>query len=310
MSPSAISPDYYGHGSQPLGDSHPVTNGHSASNGHLPASTPVHRDGPTSRPSASLNGPWTRQSRGPSMYPHTSNNERSSSTNCPVSRPHAPERPNILYVMADQMAAPLLKMHDPASPIKTPNIDALAQSGVVFNNAYCNSPLCAPSRFSLVTGRLPSKIGGYDNASNLASDIPTYAHYLRREGYETALAGKMHFIGPDQLHGFERRLTSDIYPGDFGWTVNWDDPDERQEWYHDMASILQAGPCVRSNQLDYDEEVMYQGMSSQCPFQRVLGLWCLKALKGPIGSGLYRIRCHSQPQSLSVCDDAPSLTAL
>lgn len=103
------------------------------------------------------------------------------------------------------MAAPLLKMHDPNSPICTPNIDSLAKTGVVFANAYCNSPLCAPSRFSMCTGQLPSKIKGYDNASVLASDVPTYAHYLRHGGYETALAGKMHFIGPDQLHGFEHR---------------------------------------------------------------------------------------------------------
>ena len=144
-----------------------------------------------------------------------------------------PKRPNILYVMADQMAAPLLHMYDPASPIQTPNLDRLARRGVVFESAYCNSPLCAPSRFTMVTGQLPSKIGGYDNASNLGSDVPTYAHYLRREGYHTALAGKMHFIGPDQLHGYEQRLTSDIYPGDFGWTVNWDEP-VMQSFYFKM----------------------------------------------------------------------------
>lgn len=117
----------------------------------------------------------------------------------------APKRPNILYIMADQMAAPLLKMNDPNSVIKTPNLDELAKSGVNFASAYCNSPLCAPSRFTMCTGQLPSKIGGYDNASILGPEVPTYAHYLRREGYETALAGKMHFIGPDQLHGFEHR---------------------------------------------------------------------------------------------------------
>jgi hypothetical protein len=115
------------------------------------------------------------------------------------------KKPNILYIMADQMAAPLLKMNDPNSPIKTPNLDELAKTGVVFGSAYCNSPLCAPSRFTMCTGQLPSKIGGYDNASILGPEEPTYAHYLRREGYETVLAGKMHFIGPDQLHGFEHR---------------------------------------------------------------------------------------------------------
>ncbi|KAL9048684.1 MAG: hypothetical protein Q9162_007594 [Coniocarpon cinnabarinum] len=167
-------------------------------------------------------------------------------------------KPNILYIMADQMAAPILKMHDKDSPVKTPNIDALAKDGVVFDSAYCNGPLCAPSRFVMCTGQLPHKIGAYDNASTLASDIPTYAHYLRNEGYETILAGKMHFIGPDQLHGYERRLTTDIYPGDFGWSVNWDKPEERQEWYHNMSSVLQAGPCARSNQLDFDEEVIFK----------------------------------------------------
>lgn len=168
------------------------------------------------------------------------------------------KKPNILYIMADQMAAPLQKFNNPDSVIKTPHIDELARTGVNFSSAYCNSPLCAPSRFTMCTGQLPSKIGGYDNASILGPEVPTYAHYLRREGYETALAGKMHFIGPDQLHGFEHRLTSDIYPGDLGWAVNWDKPEERQEWYHNMSSIMQAGPCVRSNQLDYDEDVMFK----------------------------------------------------
>ena len=66
------------------------------------------------------------------------------------------KRPNILFIMADQMAAPILPMHDPASPIKLPHLSQLAASGVVFDSAYCNSPLCAPSRFTLVSGQLPS----------------------------------------------------------------------------------------------------------------------------------------------------------
>jgi choline-sulfatase len=167
------------------------------------------------------------------------------------------QQPNILYIMADQLAAPLLKIHNPASQILTPSIDALAAGAVVFDQAYCPSPLCAPSRMSMVTGQLPTKIGSYDNACSIDPSTPTYAHYLRAAGYETTLAGKMHFIG-DQLHGYESRLTSDIYPGDYGWAVNWEEPDKRLEWYHNASSIEQAGPCVRSNQLDYDEEVMYR----------------------------------------------------
>ncbi|KAI2640965.1 choline-sulfatase [Xylaria nigripes] len=174
--------------------------------------------------------------------------------------------PNILFIMADQLAAPLLKMYNPGSQILTPNLDALAAKSVQFDSAYCPSPLCAPSRMSLISGQLPMKIGAYDNASQIGSDVPTYAHYLRLKGYHTALAGKMHFVG-DQLHGYETRLTSDIYPGDFGWAVNWDNPDRRLEWYHNASSILQAGPCVRSNQLDYDEEVMYK--STQFLYDKV-----------------------------------------
>ncbi|PKS09883.1 hypothetical protein jhhlp_004506 [Lomentospora prolificans] len=185
------------------------------------------------------------------------NSTRGNGAFIPSPSPSGEKKPNILYIMADQLAAPLLKMYNPKSQIKTPNLDALAAKAVQFDSAYCPSPLCAPSRMSMITGLLPLKIGAYDNAAQISSDIPTYAHYLRLAGYQTVLAGKMHFIG-DQLHGYETRLTSDIYPGDFGWVVNWDEPDTRLEWYHNASSILQAGTCVRSNQLDYDEEVMYK----------------------------------------------------
>ncbi|GAB7362511.1 hypothetical protein MBLNU230_g2831t1 [Neophaeotheca triangularis] len=173
------------------------------------------------------------------------------------SMPLFQEKPNILYIMADQLSAPLLKMYNKDSQIKTPNLDKLAEKSVVFDSAYCNAPLCAPSRMAMVTGQLPSKIGAYDNAAPISEDTLTYAHYLRDEDYECVLGGKMHFIG-DQLHGYEYRLTPDIYPGDMGWSVNWDEPEKRLEWYHNSSSILQAGPCVRSNQLDYDEETMYK----------------------------------------------------
>jgi choline-sulfatase len=191
------------------------------------------------------------------MAPHAEISQAQHSSFNPGENVFA-EQPNILFIIADQLSAPVLRFYDPESPIKTPNIDKLAQNGVVFENAYTNSPLCAPSRFTMITGQLPSKIAAYDNASPLSPDVPTFAHYLRREGYETVLAGKMHYVGKEQHHGFEHRLTSDIYPADFGWTVNWEKPDERQEWYHNMSSVLQAGPAVRTNQMDYDEEVIYK----------------------------------------------------
>ena len=103
-------------------------------------------------------------------------------------------------------------------------MSGLAEHGVVFDNAYTASPLCSPARASLMTGLLPSRTHAYDNAAEFASEIPTFAHYLRGAGYRTVLSGKMHFCGPDQLHGFEERLTTDIYPADYGWTPDWDRP--------------------------------------------------------------------------------------
>ena len=108
----------------------------------------------------------------------------------------------------------------------------------------------------MVTGRSISSIGAWDNASELPAAIPTVAHYLRLADYRTVLSGKMHFVGPDQLHGFEQRLTTDIYPADFAWTPNWDRADERiGKWYHTMRSVHEAGSAITTYQIDYDEEV-------------------------------------------------------
>lgn len=164
--------------------------------------------------------------------------------------------PNILVVMADQMTPLALPFHG-AAPTRAPQMAALAAEGVVFDAAYCNFPLCAPSRSVFMSGRLASRIGAFDNAAEFPAEIPTFAHALRRGGYRTILSGKMHFCGADQLHGFEERLTTDIYPADFGWVPDWDRPGERKEWYHDMSSVLDAGPCVRTNQLDFDDEVVF-----------------------------------------------------
>ena len=169
-------------------------------------------------------------------------------------------RPNILLVMADQLSAPYLRSYG-GDTVMSPAVDRLAAEGVVFERAYSNSPLCAPARFSMMSGQLNSRIGAYDNASEFPAGIPTFAHYLRAGGYQTSLVGKMHFVGPDQLHGYEERLTTDIYPADFGWTPNWDDPDGRFDWwFHNMDSVVDAGVAEVSNQLDYDDEVGFRAV--------------------------------------------------
>ena len=133
-------------------------------------------------------------------------------------------RPNILILMVDQLAGTLFP-DGPAPFLHAPNLSRLAERSTRFANAYTASPLCAPGRASFMTGMLPSRTRVYDNAAEFTSDLPTFAHHLRRAGYATCLSGKMHFVGPDQLHGFEERLTTDIYPADFGWTPDWQQPD-------------------------------------------------------------------------------------
>jgi choline-sulfatase len=166
-------------------------------------------------------------------------------------------RPNLLVLVVDQLAAAWLPAHG-HEVVHAPNLSALAATGVTFDAAYCPSPLCAPSRAAMLTGRHPSSIGVFDNAAELPATVPTIAHHLRARGYRTALAGKMHFVGPDQLHGFERRLTTDIAPAGIDWTPDWTrELGDRLPWYHSMESVLTPAATVASMQTDYDDEVCF-----------------------------------------------------
>lgn len=168
-------------------------------------------------------------------------------------------KPNILFVMADQLGSPALPAYG-HKVIKTPNLDRLAENGTVFDNAYCNSPLCSTSRVSMLSGRLPSALNAFDNASEFPSEIPTFAHYLRANGYRTCLSGKMHLVGADQLHGFEERLTTDFYPVDFGWTPDWEKPEEQLAFFHTMESVKKSGLVARSMPIDYDDETTFRAV--------------------------------------------------
>ncbi len=166
-------------------------------------------------------------------------------------------KPNVLIIMVDQLNGTFFP-DGPADFLHAPHLKALAARAARFKNNYTSSPLCAPARASFMAGQLPSRTRVYDNAAEFASSIPTYAHHLRNAGYYTCLSGKMHFVGPDQLHGFEERLTTDIYPADFGWTPDYRKPGERIDWwYHNLGSVTGAGVAEISNQMEYDDEVAF-----------------------------------------------------
>jgi choline-sulfatase len=126
-------------------------------------------------------------------------------------RPQGSRPPNILVLMSDQ--------HNPRvtgcygdKVARTPNLDGLAKRGVLFENAYCQAPVCVPSRMSFLSGRQPSENRVWSNGDTLPSDVTTFAHALGASGYETALIGRMHFNGVDQWHGFEKRLVGALSP--------------------------------------------------------------------------------------------------
>ena len=117
-------------------------------------------------------------------------------------------RPNVLLIISDEHNPKFTGCYG-ADYMKTPNLDSLASAGIRFENAYCNSPMCVPSRMSFLSGRYSFDIGVWDNGSPLRREIPSFAHYLEASGYETVLCGRMHMIGNDRTHGFRRRLYDD-----------------------------------------------------------------------------------------------------
>ena len=116
------------------------------------------------------------------------------------------QRPNLLYIHSDQ--------HNPAVTgcygdplVQTPHLDRLAARGVVFDNVYCPSPICVPSRMSMLNGRYPYENEVWTNSHILDSGSPTFAHAMGAAGYRPVLIGRMHSLGPDQLHGYAERLS-------------------------------------------------------------------------------------------------------
>jgi choline-sulfatase len=171
-----------------------------------------------------------------------------------------PDRPNILLVMADQLV-PFLTEAYGHPVVRTPALARLAAEGVRFDAAYTPYPLCSPARAALVTGRYASTLGCYDNASILPADEPTAAHYLTNAGYDTVLTGKMHFIGPDQLHGFRRRLTTDVFPATMDWVPTMDEEGRFVRGGHARSYVPpEVGVRPWTKFLSYDEETHFRAL--------------------------------------------------
>ena len=109
-----------------------------------------------------------------------------------------PNRPNILFILADDLGYGDLSCYNPESKVATPNIDQLAREGIRLTDAHSPSTVCTPSRYSLLTGRMAFRIPyksvfeGVGGPCLIKEDQLTLPQMLRDQGYATAMTGKWH----------------------------------------------------------------------------------------------------------------------
>jgi len=142
--------------------------------------------------------------------------------------------PNILWICTDQQRFDTIaSLGNPH--IRTPNIDRLVRDGVAFTHAYCQSPICTPSRASFLTGRYPSTVHGCMNGNDTwAEAAPLVTKLLKDVGYDCGLAGKLHLAGA--AYRMEPRPLDDGYRV-FHWSH---DPNDRWPTSHAYADWVHS----------------------------------------------------------------------
>src|SRR5262245_32200371 len=104
----------------------------------------------------------------------------------PVKSEHAPLRPNILWISAEDLSPDLGSYGDAYA--RTPNLDKLASQGARYANAFSSAPVCAPSRSAIITGMYPTTIGSMHMRSKAVppAGVKAFTEYLRAAGYYCA----------------------------------------------------------------------------------------------------------------------------
>ena len=122
-------------------------------------------------------------------------------------------QPNILFLFSDEHSFRFMGHVPPEAggePVYTPTFDRLAAQGTRFSEAYCQMPLCTPSRMCMLSGRAARECGAWNNTVVMDPALPTIPKVLGAAGYTTCLVGKMHFGGNLQYHGFQHRPYGDL----------------------------------------------------------------------------------------------------
>jgi choline-sulfatase len=112
---------------------------------------------------------------------------------------------NLLFIMSDEHSRRVLGCYGHPM-VRTPHLDALACRGVRFTDAYCNSPICVPSRASFQTGRYPHQIRFWDNGMPYDGSVPSWGHRLKQNGQCVTAIGKLHFRSTDDDNGFTEEI--------------------------------------------------------------------------------------------------------
>lgn len=158
-------------------------------------------------------------------------------------------KPNIIVVLSDEHAAAASGCYGHPT-VRTPHLDRLAATGSRYQNAYCTSPMCVPSRLSLFSGKYVHQIGAWDNELVPSAEMRTWGDHLRPAGYHTVLAGRTHFNGSDRLLGFDERLVDDLD----GWLATDDRPKPRTpEWQRGSNSHVSEVRAGHHHHTDHDE---------------------------------------------------------
>ena len=123
---------------------------------------------------------------------------------------------NIVFVVADQLRADIA-YHETYPFVRTPQLDRLRREGITLRNAFCQYPICAPSRASFLTGRYPQQIGVLENRSLLPPEERTLGHHLRDNGFEAVAFGKTHGQNPGFRRFPEPPLLESLGATDWGW---------------------------------------------------------------------------------------------
>ena len=146
--------------------------------------------------------------------------------------------------------------------VKTPNLDALAARGALFENAYTPSPMCVPTRAAIACGDHVHKLGHWDSATPYDGKIRSWMRQLRDGGVDVTSIGKLHFRSSDDDNGFSREILPMHVVGGVGWAVGL--LRENPPSYDSAAELASDVGVGTSTYTDYDLEITAAAETVAC----------------------------------------------